>query len=306
MCPSPSADCLADTELCATQMRFLGALRAGCDLTVGPRPGMFQEPSGDTAAARWRIYQEGYVIRLAEAIGNDYPAVERIVGPAAFTGVCSRYLAAFPPSSHDIGRAGAALAVYLPRDPVTERLPFLPDLARFEWTLAEAFVARDVVPLTWNDVAALGAERLADLPLRAAPGTALIRSDWPLGELRLAKDTADGEIDIALEGPAVTLLVWRLGYEPRWVVVSEDEAAMVEGALSGSTPTTLLESGAFGAGQDAPLRLIAALRRIVELGILAPLKTEESHEVQDSSRCGPGECDHHPRARSRRRAEAEG
>jgi hypothetical protein len=275
MRPSPSADRSAGAELRTAQIRFLGALRAGRDITLEPGRGLFLAPPGDTTSSRWHIYQEGYVLRLTEAIGIDYPALERIVGPAAFTGICRRYLAAFPPSSHDIGRAGASLASYLPRDPVTDRLPFLPDLARFEWALAEAFVARDAVPLTWNDVAAFGAQRLADLAMRAAPGTAIIRSEWPLGDLRLAKDREDGEIDIVLEGRPATLLVWRHGLEPRWKAADADEAAMVEGALSGLTPASLLASGAFGAGQDAPPRLVAALRRIVELGTLAPLTQKE-------------------------------
>ena len=68
----------------------------------------------------------------------------------------------------------------------------------------------------------------------------------------------------------MTLLVWRDGVTPRWRTVDEDDASLVAGALAGSTPSLLLESGVFGAGTDAPPRLVAALRRVVELGALAP------------------------------------
>ncbi len=275
MRPSPSADRVVGAGLRAMQTRFLTALRDGQDVLQVAGQDVFLEPPGDTISARWTIYREGYLIRLAEAIQNDYPALARIVGPSAFAGLCRRYVAECPPSSHDIGRAGASLAGYLPADPVTTRLPFLPDLARLEWALAEAVVARDEAPLSWSDVEVLGAERVVDVPLLAMPGTAIIRSEWPLSDLWLAKDKEDGEIDIVVEGPPATLLVWRDGLDARWRAAEMDEAALIEGALCRSTPTSLLESGAFGAGDDAPLRLVAALRRLVELGTLAPLTQEE-------------------------------
>lgn len=263
-------------ELRAAQERFLKTLRTGQDIIREPGPCLFREPAGDTISARWNIYREGYVLRLAESIGNDHPAVERIVGSVAFIELCRRYLTAFPPSSHDIGRAGASLAAYLPGDPATQSLPFLPDLARFEWALAEALVAPDAAPVTWNEISAIGADAFADLPLRGLPGTAVIRSEWPLGDLRLAKDKVDEEIDIDLESGPTSVIIWRRGLEPRWKEGEEDEVATIEGISAGMTPTSLLVSGAFGNDQNAPQRLIAALRRLVELEILAPLQKEEN------------------------------
>ncbi|HET6371783.1 MAG TPA: DNA-binding domain-containing protein [Candidatus Polarisedimenticolia bacterium] len=271
----PSPDGSRSMDLYSTQARLLGAMSAGQDILGQSVERLFLEPAGESVAARWNIYAEGYLLRLAEAIGNDYPAIRRIAGHWAFVQLCRRYLSAFPPSSFDIGRAGAALAIYLPSDAASGSLPFLPDLARFEWALAEAVVARDVVPLTWSDVKACGADRFTDLPLVATPGTAIVRSIWPLSDLRIAKDKKDDEIDIVLEGRSTTLIIWRHGLEPRWVAASEDQAALAEGALSRTTPARLLETGAFGAGKDAPLRLVAALGRIVELGILAPPSEEE-------------------------------
>jgi len=262
---SPSADVPPTAVLQTVQTSFLAALRAGDDL-----PGFVEPPAG-TVESRWAIYRNGYLIRLAQAIENDYPAIARIVGEGAFHALCRRYLAAFPPRSHDIGRAGEFLATHLPTDPVASALPFLPDLARFEWALAEATVARDVDPLRWNDLAVLGPERLADTPLRAAPATALVRSAWPLDALRLAKDQADGEIDIVLEGRPSAVLVWRQVVDARWRTVDADEAAVIEGALAGWTPADSIESGAFGDGDDAPTRFVAALRRLVDQGVFAPL-----------------------------------
>ncbi len=275
MKPSPSSDLFAAGALHSGQERFLGALRSDAGGAGILDSGVFMPPPCDTTQARWEIYSQGYVRRLAEAIGNDYPAIARIAGPAAFTEVCRRYVSACPPASYDIGHAGAQLAGYLPHDPATQSLPFLPDLARFEWALAEAFLVRDTAPLAWSDVVAAGPLRFSAQPLRAIPGTAIIRSEWPLEELRLAKDWEDAAIDIPLENRPATLLVWRPGFQPRWKSATQEEASIVEGALTGKSPQLILESGAFGARMDAPQRLVAALRRIVELGILAPYEKEE-------------------------------
>ena len=180
MRPSPSPDGRAWTRLRETQARFLRALREGGDAPATYPPAGFRQPPGDTLEARWGIYRDGYLTRLVEAIRDDYPAVERIVGPEAFKSICRRYLAASPPSSYDIGRAADRLAEHLGSDPDAIKLPFLPDLARFERALARANVAPDAEPLDWSGIASLGPERVADMPLRAAPATSLVRSPWPL------------------------------------------------------------------------------------------------------------------------------
>ena len=140
---------------------------------------------------RWAIYSSGYVARLVEALENDYPAIRRILGEVPFGSLTARYVRRFPPRSFDIGRAGERLSTFLEDDPLASELRFLPDLARYEWSLAEAFVSADSVPLAWSELAALGPEAVADATFRLRPGATLIRSSWPLLELWGAKDLAD-------------------------------------------------------------------------------------------------------------------
>src|SRR5712691_7198937 len=85
------------------QFEFLAGLRGEAAVCL-PEGSVFLSPPRGTAAERWEVYREGYVIRLVEAIRNDYPAIFRILGPDAFGRLIRRYLAAVPPSSYDIGR----------------------------------------------------------------------------------------------------------------------------------------------------------------------------------------------------------
>jgi uncharacterized protein (UPF0276 family) len=135
------------------QEDLLASLRGR--LGRGPAPRAFWPAAGDVER-RWAIYSSGYVARLVEALETDYPAVRRILGEGPFGSLTARYVRRFAPRSFDIGRAGDRLAMFLEEDPLSTELPFLPDLARYEWSLAEAFVAADSVPLAWSDLAASG------------------------------------------------------------------------------------------------------------------------------------------------------
>lgn len=247
-----------------------GEFGGGAGQWVGREPGRqgtFRRPPWGAVEDRWEIYARGYVNRIAEALENDYPALRRILGAGPFLSLSARYVAAFPPRSFDIGRSGDRLAAFLATDPLTGDLPFLPDLARFEWSLAEAFVAPDAEPIAWSDLTRLSAEALADLPLRLLPGTALLRSRWPLHDLRACKDLPDGEIDLQVEGRPCALLVHRSGLEVVRRTVGDDEARFLEAARRAPSLALIQESLPGSGGPEDAARLIGLFRRFVDEGL---------------------------------------
>ena len=228
-------------------------------------------PTGDVER-RWAIYSSGCVARLVEALENGYPAIRRILGEGPFGSLTARYVRRFPPHSFDIGRAGDRLAVFLEEDPLTAGLPFLPDLARFEWSLAEAFVAADVDPLAWSELAALGPETVADATFRLRPGTTLVRSSWPLVELWGAKDLADEDVSIPLVPSPSTVLVHRVGLEVERRLVGEADARLLEAATRGLRLSDLLG----GASDEAEATaLIESFRHWVVDGLFGKPGTSQ-------------------------------
>ncbi len=213
------------------QASFLAALRAG----AAAPPADFSAPPAAPVAARWSVYCEGYLLRLTEALRNDYPAVKRIVGAAAFRSLAARYFAAFPPHSHDITRAGDRLADYLAGDELAAGLPFLPDLARFEAALAAGVVAADLPPQRREDLAAHDPQLLIGLEITLAPGAAFFDSPWPLGELWELRDKPDSEVALRVEGRPSRLAVYRDGPAVRWRAVSDEEARLLAAAAAGAT-----------------------------------------------------------------------
>ena len=243
---------LEATGLRTVQEDFLASLRGRpASAWTGPEGPFLAPPTGDVER-RWAIYSSGYVARLVEALENDYPAVRRILGEGPFGSLTARYVRRFPPRSFDIGRAGDRLAAFLAEDRLSAELPFLPDLARYEWSLAEAFVAADSVPLAWSDLAALGPEAVADATFRLRPGTTLVRSSWPLLALWGAQDLADEDVSIPLEPSPSTVLVHRAGLEVRRRLVGEADARFLEAATGGLRLSDLLH-GASGETEAADL-----------------------------------------------------
>lgn len=249
------------------QARFLEELRERMGDEELPASGAFLEPPVGSAVERWRIYREGYRLRLVEAIRNDYEAVARIVGPDPFRALIERYLEAHPPSAHDIGRAGDRLATFLASDPLTEKLPFLPDLARFEAALAASLVAADPAPIDRQALAALPPDDLLDLPLTLASGAQLLLSDWPVGDLWALRDRPDEEISLELEGRPARLVVHRDGLAVKWRELEDDEAVFLSGITAtadGTTLADLLDSGRFGPPEEAAPHLVALFLRMVD------------------------------------------
>jgi hypothetical protein len=252
------------------QERFLAELRKGPEEgdDALPASGVFLEPPTESAAARWRIYREGYRLRLVESIRNDYEALARIVGPEPFRALIERYLEAHPPASHDIGRAGDRLAAFLDTDPLTGKLPFLPDLARFEAALAASLVAADPEPVRPERLAALDPLALLDLPLALASGVHLLASEWPLGDLWKLRDQPDSEVAVELYGRPSRLVVYRDGLSVRWRALDDAEAELLRGAARGSTLAELMDSGAFGLEDEAAPLLVSLFLRMIGSAIV--------------------------------------
>ncbi len=249
------------------QAKLLSELSA---LKIGDpeaRAQLFRTPPQGTIEDRWHIYTSGYVPRIAEALEDDYPAVRRILGPSAFESLIRRYVTAHPPRSFDLRYAGDRLASFLEHDPLTGKLPFLPDLARLEWLLAEAFVATDPEPLLWSDLQAMNPEAVSDLPLVLNPGVAVIRSGWPLTDIWKCKDKPNHEVSVQIEGRPTVVLVFRHRLQARCRSMDEEDARFIEAAGNGASLAEIQATLVDGDDPDVTRQLLERFRRLVGEGL---------------------------------------
>jgi hypothetical protein len=253
------------TPLASLQESILAGILGHQDLPEAGLRGLFLDPPAGTVGARWHVYANGLVERAAEAIGNDFPALSKVLGPGPLRSLADRYTRRFPPRSYDLGQIGDRLAGFLGGDDLTRALPFLPDLARLEWAVAEAFVSSDEPPLRWDDLARLGVEAAADLSLRLRPGVAVLRSAWPVHDIWACRDMPASEIDVPLRGRPCSVLVARRGLDVVCRPLDEPSVAVAEAAAAGRRLAEVLEPQDTG---EASV-LVAAFRALVEDGAFA-------------------------------------
>lgn len=237
--------------------------------TFGPqrRGGHFRKPPQGTVESRWHVYRSGYLARIIEALENDYPAARRVIGRGPFGSLIHRYLHVHPPRSFDLRHAGEHLDSFLKLDPLSGKLPFLSDLARLEWLLAEAFLAEDPSPLFWSDLQAMDPETVSDLPLALNPGTSVIRSPWPLIDIWKLKDKSEGQISLDITGRPSVVLIYRKGLKALCRNLDELDARLVEAAATGATLAEIQANLTAGDDPEVVRRFLESFRRLVDEGM---------------------------------------
>jgi hypothetical protein len=104
---------------------------------VAERPG-----SKLTAQSALLIYRENSAATRQNALRETYPAVLSLVGAEYFDAAARRYALRYPATSADLNFFGEHFADLLATLPdLAQRLPYIEDVARFEWVYNEVYYA---------------------------------------------------------------------------------------------------------------------------------------------------------------------
>ena len=190
-------------------------------------------PRGVDVYERLAAHTNGYPARICESLRESYPALSHILGDATFAALAERYLPFVPADQTNLNFIGSALPDFAASDPLARDLPFLPDLARFEWALHACFHARLAEPFCATACADWSPQDWSRARIDFQPGTALLRSDWPLRALRACRHVGREEVDVDLEEGPESVLVHRAGLDVVTRAVDGVEAEALERLLAG-------------------------------------------------------------------------
>ena len=129
---------------------------------------------GFAAAERLRIYRNTCRSTLIEALRMTYPAVERLVGRDFFDRAAARYAGTHPPQSGYLNEYGGEFPEFLAAFAPASELPYLADVARFEWALGVAANAADAPVLDPLTVAAVDPHSHAALRFEPHPSVSFL------------------------------------------------------------------------------------------------------------------------------------
>jgi hypothetical protein len=203
---------------------------------------------GARAARGLQAYRTNAEAGAERALAAAFPTVRALVGDADFGHLAREFRQAHAPRRGDLGEWGDALPEWLQAHAGLAAWPYLGDTARLDLALHRNERAADAV-LDAASLSLLGSADPARLRIALIPGSALLRSAWPVVSIHHAHqlDGADAErafeaLREALAAPrAEDALVVRQGW--RGVVHRLDAASAqwTQRLLAGATLADALE-----------------------------------------------------------------
>lgn len=229
------------------------------------------DPAAPDDDPGYAVYRRNLHGNFAAVLALEFPAVQRLLGDAAFRALSRDFQRAHPSTCGDLHGIGAPFAAWLRQQPEFVALPWLGDVAALEWAWEQAAVAADAV--TEVDVAAfvaLDPDRQLALRARLHPALGLLRSPYPVFTIwRDNLPDAAGQVaalagsySLSLDRGGETVLVERPGQAVEVTLLQPGEAAWLEALAAGATLGGAIEqAAAVGPEFDLGAVLAAALQR---------------------------------------------
>lgn len=229
------------------QQALLRALLSGAAAIDGLRE------QGARAARGLEAYRANAEAIAERALAAAFPTVQALVGVDDFKQLAREFWHAQPPRRGELGEWGDAFAAWLQVHAALAPWPYLADSARLDFALHCNERAADAT-LDAASLSLLGSADPARLRLRLMPGTALIRSAWPIAGIHRAHQLEGVEAEQAFERArdaiaaqrAEDAMVVRQGWRAVVVPLQLAEARWTESLLAAASLAQALEQ----AGED--------------------------------------------------------
>lgn len=168
------------------------------------RPGRFP------AEQLVQIYRHNIVTTLTAALGAVYPVTEKLVGSGFFGYAAHEYLRDHRPLSANLHDFGGVFADFLAGFAPAATLPYLPDVARLEWSRHRALHAADASGFDPASLATVPTEHQQRLRFGLHPSAQLVSSNYPIVRIfEVNQDGFDGDLRVDLDAGGDHALVIR-------------------------------------------------------------------------------------------------
>jgi hypothetical protein len=214
-------------------------------------------------AARIGIYRNHFLATLGASLQGTFPVVCRLVDERFFAYAAHEYLRAHPPHSRCLIEYGADFADFLADFEPCNALPYLADVARFEWALNIAASVQEAAPLPPQALAEVPTNEAAYVALRLQPSLSYVICPWPIDAIWLANQQSEvPPVDLASGG--ARLEIRRDGDAVAWLRLDPATFAFRQALAEG---LVLAEAFTASTQQDPAFDLAAAVQHIFAEGL---------------------------------------
>jgi len=197
-----------------------------------------QDILGDAPLDEGRaVYRRNVEANLGGALAAAYPVVRRLVGHAFFDEAAAQFARTHPSRSGDLHRFGAEFAEFLGGYPHAAGLPYLPDVARLEWAVAQSFHAADPGRVDFARLAGVPEDDRVRVRFSLQAGAHLIASEHPIAAIWEANQP-DGDGTPERSG-SERVLVYRDGLAVRVRPLGPLEWRFLEAVAGGTGMETI-------------------------------------------------------------------
>ncbi len=192
---------------------------------------------------RLAIHRHHVARSLATALAATFPTVQALVGADFFRQIAQVFVVQSLPTQPVLAEYGADFPDFLAASEAGHGLAYLADVGRLDWALNTAFYSARGPRLAAADLAAIPPEQLASRGLTLAPGTALVRSGYPLDLIWAASQPGAPEDKVDIDRGPTRLLVLPRAQDAGFIVLGEGEAAFVAAVAAGQSLETAAGAG---------------------------------------------------------------
>ncbi len=185
------------------------------------------DDSGIAVSERLKVYRNNVVGGLSDYIVSTFPLLEKLVGEEFLKMMARAFIIQSPPVGGCLQQYGKGFGDFIDTYAPAQSLPYLPDMARFEFAMNEAYYAPDDDALSAMALAAISPDALADTVLSLRTSVRFLVSDFPLEDIRaVCLDPSLDVPDLSKSTP-VRLMINRPKFDVQVVSLAEDELYML-------------------------------------------------------------------------------
>lgn len=186
------------------------------------------QPSNLSLQNKLDVYSNNHFSSLHEVLKSAYPVVLQLVGEEFFREMARKYIEEYPSQSSDISLYGEKLSHFLAEFIPARSLPYLPDMAKFEWALHEVFYEEKSSALDLQRFRDLKAHQYNEIKLKMNPASRLLAFKHPILKIwQFCQNENNQEQPINLSEEYDKVLVIRREWEITFEKLTEGEFAFL-------------------------------------------------------------------------------
>jgi len=214
------------------------------------------------------VHKKGYFARLTEALGETYEGTWFAMGDDMFFNICEEFINENKSNKYNLSDYGKNFPQFLEQRRDMIAIPFIQDMAKFDWMFKELFHTKQHAPASIDELQRIETE--PNLSLEIEDSVRLFSSRFSIYKIwNHRNDTSEESLNINYESPE-NLLLYKKNNEIFVKELSEIQYDIIYSLKSGHSISVVLEKmGVYK--QD---ELVSVFQIIGATGIVSGLRSD--------------------------------